>query len=334
MGEIGQSAVSVIIPAYNVAHCLRTCLDSVFGQTLPPHEVIVVNDGSTDATAAVARGYGDRIRYREQPNAGQGAARNVGLSLATGEFIAFLDADDYWKPAFLERCVRFLAEHPEAVAGSTGLIFRLFNGTERIQPACLRRPGGPKEEQVLEDFFAFWAEHDHIRTGSCLMRRSALEAVGRQREDLRIAEDLELWGMLGTHGSWGFIPEPLWVGNSRAAARRAGWLRKYRQRRHLCPTVESWQERILPRLRPRNLPHFNVVRGRVALGLTHAKVLGGDWSGALDIVRRYGPDMPAVWSSRVLRAGCRWGRPGWWMACGLLIAREWQKAAWMGLAKS
>ncbi len=98
----GQIApVTVIVPAYNVATSLDRALESVFSQTVRPARVIVINDGSTDGTANVAASYRDRITYLEQENAGQGAARNAGLELATSEFVTFLDADDYWLPKFL-----------------------------------------------------------------------------------------------------------------------------------------------------------------------------------------------------------------------------------------
>lgn len=97
-----SSSVSVIIPAFNAERFLAEALDSAFSQTLLPWEVIVVNDGSTDATAEVAQRYGSRITYIEQANQGTGAARNAGIAKSTGEFISFLDSDDIWEPRKLE----------------------------------------------------------------------------------------------------------------------------------------------------------------------------------------------------------------------------------------
>ena len=107
-----EPLVSVIIPAYDVAVCLGRCLDSVFEQDVTDTQVIVINDGSTDDTAEVAKRYGDRIVYLEQENQGQGAARNAGLRIARGRYVAFLDADDYWLPGFLRACIDFLAAAP------------------------------------------------------------------------------------------------------------------------------------------------------------------------------------------------------------------------------
>jgi len=314
--------VSVIIPAFNAAHCLAACLGSVFSQSLAPGQIIVVNDGSTDATEDVALRYGNSIVYLRQENAGQGAARNAGLKIATGEFIALLDADDYWKPGFLERCIAFLDAHPECVAVNTGLITRQHSGSEIIQPSFLTRADAQTEPFVIDDFYAFWAAHDHVRTGSAVIRKSVIDRAGGQRADLRVSQDLEYWGYIATFGPWGYIPEPLWVGNSRAAAAAPGWLNKYQKRRRLCPTVEAWQERLLPRLTPQQMPAFKVVRGRVAAGYAHNQVLAGRADVGLQILRDYGGDLPRNRVTRLLRFGCAGGPIGWWGACTVVRLRE------------
>ena len=94
--------VSVIIPTYNSAGYIEEALESVFEQTLQDFEIIVVDDGSTDGTGEVLRKYGDRIRYIYQENNGPASARNGGIRVARGEYIAFLDADDLWVSTKLE----------------------------------------------------------------------------------------------------------------------------------------------------------------------------------------------------------------------------------------
>jgi glycosyltransferase involved in cell wall biosynthesis len=335
MRESSDNSVSVIIPAHNAEHCLRHAVDSACNQQWPAREIIVINDGSTDATDAVAKSYGDRIVYMEQENLGQGAARNAGLAIAKGTFIAFLDADDYWKPEFLKTCVQFLLAHEETIAVSTGLITRMFDGSQIVHPADLCGDGAAvREPFVIDRFFELWARYDHIRTGSNIIRRSVVEKAGFQRADLRIAQDLEYWGYLATFGKWGYIPQPLWVGNSRRAARNKGWLRKYRGRRRLCPDVEQWESRIVPRLLPEQREAFEIVRGRVALIFAQNKILGGARAAARDIVHKYGPAMPACSLARVLRLGHKGRRIGWELACGLVLCREWIKAAGLRLGRS
>ena len=112
------------------------------------------------------------------------------------------------------------------------------------------------------------------------------------REDLRFGEDLEYWGYLGTFGTWGFIPEVLWVGDGTSCAAAQGWLTKNRQRRQACLTIEDWQQRLAPRLRRTDREGFRVVRGRMAQAFAYAKLLGGDIPGARHIAQCYGADFP------------------------------------------
>ncbi len=107
--------ISVVVPVYNRGTTIRRCLESVFGQTVSPYEIIVVDDGSTDNTASVVRSIGDeRLRLIAMPsNRGAQAARNVGIANARGNYIAFLDSDDEWLPEKLELQVREIAEGQE-----------------------------------------------------------------------------------------------------------------------------------------------------------------------------------------------------------------------------
>lgn len=117
-----QASISVIVPAYNSARFIREALDSILAQRLQPEQIVVVDDGSTDNTAEVVGRYKDRrIQYIRQAHTGVAGARNAGLDAARGEYIAFLDADDRWRPIFLEMLHGYLSEDPTA-----GLIFSNF----------------------------------------------------------------------------------------------------------------------------------------------------------------------------------------------------------------
>jgi len=115
---MNETSVSVVIPAYNAANTLGRAIDSVLNQTVPVHEIIVVDDGSSDRTNEVARRYGPAVNLIEQANSRTAAARNRGIEAASGAFIAFLDADDFWEPEKTERQLAVFAKHPNvAVVG-------------------------------------------------------------------------------------------------------------------------------------------------------------------------------------------------------------------------
>ena len=139
-----MNMVSVIIPSYNRAHTLQRSIESVLAQTYSDLEVILVDDGSTDDTEAVVRAIPDpRVRYVRQKNQGACAARNHGIDLADGEFIAFHDSDDLWHPEKLERQLKAVQEHDAAIVccrleerqkdGSTVPIPRVFTDGFRTQ---------------------------------------------------------------------------------------------------------------------------------------------------------------------------------------------------------
>ena len=317
-------SVSVIIPAYNAETSLVCCIDSALSQELKPTQVIVVNDGSVDTTSEVAMSYGDQIIYFEQHNRGQGAARNAGLKIARGRFIAFLDADDYWLPDFLKETTCFLLAHPEAVSVSTGYVIHKW-GKEHRGPAELVNGGEKGVGYLLENFFQTWAEHDHVRTGTVLIRRDVIERAGPQLE-IRISQDLEYWAYIATFGCWGFIPRPLWVGNSMSASATSGWSAKYGTRRRLCPTIEQWQRRIVPRLQDEDWPGFRIVRARVAMSFAHSKIMAGDDASAKSIVVKYGKDFCSSQTGKIIVTGARIGTLGWKAVCYLLRLKEFVKS--------
>ena len=138
--------ITCIIPAYNAAAYLREAVDSVLAQTLPPQEIIVVDDGSVDETPAVVAGYGRAVTLLVQANGGRAVACNAGLHAARGEFIAFLDADDLWEPEKLERQLGCFRKRPELAYCVTGIRNfvspELCGRNEPPDPALFRaRPG-------------------------------------------------------------------------------------------------------------------------------------------------------------------------------------------------
>jgi len=186
--------ISVVIPAYNSARFLPRCLESVFAQTLKPVEVIVVDDGSTDNTAAVATELGVTVLRRT--NGGPGAARNAGIQAASGEWIALLDADDLWTAEKLERqasCIR-----PATVLVYTGIQIFDDNGVREEQPAI--------EVTSARKMLRY---RNPFATSSVLMRRDAVLAGGGFREEIQSCEDWELWVRLERAGDFEAVDDPL-----------------------------------------------------------------------------------------------------------------------------
>jgi len=322
-----ESGISVIVPAYNAEHCIHDCLVSILEQSVLPEEIIVIDDGSTDCTKGVVQGFGNEIiKYAHQNNNGPSAARNKGISLATQPYVAFLDADDLWRPGFLDECLSFLQQHPTAIAVSTGLAFLDMSGSKSVLPIGISATDCKSEPVLIDNFFQVWAEHDHVRTGSSLFRMGTLLSSGGFREDLRIAEDLEFWGYLATFGQWGFIPDPLWVGNSLANAATSGWMEKLRNRRVMCPTVELWEERIIQRLEKKDFPAFKTVRGNVAASYIHSKILGGDTLGAMHIYKKYAETLPDNKLVQLLWISSSCGKLGWSVVIWVVKMKELMKA--------
>lgn len=196
-------AVSVIVPAYNAGEFLREAIDSVLAQTYRDFEVIVVDDGSTDHTRDVLRIYGSAVRSIRQKNGGAAAARNCGILNSSGRYIAFLDADDVWLPAKLERQVSCLERHPQLVAAysdSRDLEDGILNPESRLARFGIRASG-----RIFEDLL----RHNFLHTSSVVVRRTALAEAGLFDASLRGSEDIDLWMRLSRVGDFGCVDEVL-----------------------------------------------------------------------------------------------------------------------------
>ena len=179
--------ISCIVPVFNGARYLGEALDSIFSQTYRPLEVIVADDGSTDETAAVAASYGDRVRHLFQHNAGVAAACNLGLSVAQGEFIAFLAADDLWHPEKLTRQMARLQARPELDLCVTHIqnfwVPELAEEEERFR--------GHRIAQPLPGYTC----------ATLLVRSTLFETVGQYDPTLSHGSDLEWFLRAAEHGA-------------------------------------------------------------------------------------------------------------------------------------
>ena len=268
-------SVSIIIPVYNGSLLLERCLNSVYNQEGNfDLDVIVIDDGSTDDSVEIAKKYNKNIILLQQSNQGPAAARNKGIEASTGKYFAFLDADDYWKPTFLRETVSFLENNNNAIAVSVGQIHKTHANKETISPSVLKlNPKKFKEPIVLNDFYAFWAEHNHVSTGSVLVRTEIAKQTRGQRTDLRITEDLEFWAYLATFGNWGFIPKVLFVSDGGLVTKEQGWLEKNKKRWASAPSLHTWESRILKRVPKNQLTSFNLAKAPIVRNLSYAMML-------------------------------------------------------------
>ncbi len=202
-------AVSVIIPTWNRAASLREAVGSVASQDFTDREIIVVDDGSTDDTPSVARALGDAIRYVRQENRGPGAARNHGIRLARGRYIAFLDSDDLFLPGKLAAQVACFEERPEI-----GLVYT----------ACMVLEDGREARRYEADLFG-WVYPEvvmgcNLPTPSVMVRADVLAAVGGFSENLRWAEDLDLWRRVARRYPVAALKDPFTVVRRHSGNRR------------------------------------------------------------------------------------------------------------------
>lgn len=194
--------VSVVIPVYNGAAFVGKAIASVLAQTERDLELIVVDDGSSDNTAAVVGGFDDpRLHFVRQENAGPSAARNTGIARARGAWIGFLDADDWWLPGKLEAHLRRAAEERRVgLIYSAVILVEATTGAVEVRRAAL-------EGEVLPKLF-----YGNVIVGGgsgATVRREALERVGSFDPTIRYGEEWELWLRVAAEYPFAAIDEPL-----------------------------------------------------------------------------------------------------------------------------
>lgn len=171
-----NATISIIIPVFNAERYLAEAIESVLMQSVKPLEIIVVNDGSTDKSEKVANTFKNDICYLLQENKGASAARNLGISLAKGSLLAFLDADDVWTAHKLELQLKALKKNPE--------LDMVFGNVEQFVSPELDAENGNRLRSELKIMPGYYV-------GTMLIKRESFQQVGLFKEDLQLAEFID-----------------------------------------------------------------------------------------------------------------------------------------------
>ena len=192
--------ISILIPCYNAERWIQQCIESALAQTHDDCEVIVVDDGSTDDSLKVIRSFGDRIRFETGPNRGGNAARNRLLQLATGEWVQYLDADDYLLPNKVSSQIPTASDSADVVYSPTMWVYCDADGTIREEHQfTIEGPHDPWHHLIL------WRLP---QTGGALWRKSAIEEVGGWKIDQPCCQEHELYfRLLEANRTFVFSPE-------------------------------------------------------------------------------------------------------------------------------
>ena len=200
--------VSIIIPTHNRSELLSNTISSVLNQTLKDFEIIVVDDHSTDNTPNVVKSFNDtRIRYvlNDGINSGPSVCRNLGISNASGEYIAFLDDDDEWLPKKLQTQIDVLDKSDQKVGCIYSKVIVIDKKTGKNisdYSGIIKKKGNLLSQLIIRN---------PIHTSTLLIRRSCIDCVGKFDEKMRYMEDRDLWIRLAMHYEFEYIDEPLTI---------------------------------------------------------------------------------------------------------------------------
>ena len=206
---MNRPRVSVVIPTYNYGQFVVAAVESVLAQTYTDHELIVIDDGSTDDTRSRLLPFNGRIRYIHQENRGLSAARNRGISEALGEFIGLLDADDQWHPQFLEILMPFFDCNPELALLGSSSSWASDHTFEPVQCGQQFLTAVPVD--------SFLTSHP-LTPSAVLIRRDIFDRVGLFDTSLRSVEDRDMWIRISLEGRVGYVDERLTSMRTHAAS--------------------------------------------------------------------------------------------------------------------
>ena len=259
-----MNKISTIIPAYNRADLIGDTLNSILAQSVPPHEIIVIDDGSTDGTADVVASFGDLVRLCQQKNLGAGAARNLGFKHSTGDVIHFMDSDDLSSPNTYEVQLKALNNSSADFVYGPWVKSRIEGMKLECQKVVVQQRAVPSSPEMYK-----WVLRGWITVFQpCMLTRGLMERVGPYRTDLKPSEDTELLFRIAKSGArFVHTPETLVVyrvhpegqisaGNSQP--QREDWIRCHQAIQQQITSSEhlDWYTRFC-----HNLRKINAVNG-------------------------------------------------------------------------
>jgi glycosyltransferase involved in cell wall biosynthesis len=199
---------SVVVPLYNKRAFIEDAVRSVLSQHDPSFEIVVIDDGSVDGSAEVVERIHDpHIRLVRQQNSGVSVARNTGIGAATGKFICFLDADDWYLPGYLSTLRRLITTFPHAIAYGTA-----FHEVQGSAPTDLAfaEPQCPDDFKILEDFYSSWIFGEQFFTSSICVHKEALLRLDQVfAVDESLGEDQDVWFRIAESGAIAYTPSRL-----------------------------------------------------------------------------------------------------------------------------
>jgi cellulose synthase/poly-beta-1,6-N-acetylglucosamine synthase-like glycosyltransferase len=178
--------ITIGIPVFNCETWVATAIQSALEQTWPDKEIIIVDDGSTDGSADICKSFGSRILFVQQPNRGGNAARNHVCKLSSGDWVQFLDADDYLKPDKVRSQIAACSELAKVDVLCSATVYESWVNGQRA---------GEAADSLVEncDWFKLWFTWSMPQTGACLWRKEALKEIGGWNEQVRCNQDYELY---------------------------------------------------------------------------------------------------------------------------------------------
>ena len=188
--------ISVVIPLYNKEQSIASTLQTVLKQTYQDFEIVIVDDGSTDhSVEEVKKVIDPRIRLIHQSNAGVSAARNRGIDEARGEYIAFLDADDEWKPDYLKTQYELTQKYPECSIFACNYEFKDTQG--KVTPTIIRKLTFKGEDGILSNYFEVAScSHPPLWTSAVMIKKNVIQSIGGFPVGIKSGEDLLTWARL------------------------------------------------------------------------------------------------------------------------------------------